>query len=242
MPVTDLLERNHKLYGDEIALVELNPMIKDARKKTWKEYDLVQQTSATPYRREITWSVFDEKANRVANMLLSRGVKKGEKVAILMFNSLEWLPIYFGILKTGAIAVPINFRFTADEIRYCADLADVQVLFFGPEFIGRIESIEEEMNRGRLLIYVGDGCPTFAESYRELVADCSSIAPLIRLDEEDDAAIYFSSGTTGFPKAILHNHESLMQAALMEQKHHLTGRDDVFLCIPPLYHLSLIHI
>ena len=195
MPVTDLLERNHKLYGDEIALVELNPMIKDARKKTWKEYDLVQQTSATPYRREITWSVFDEKANRVANMLLSRGVKKGEKVAILMFNSLEWLPIYFGILKTGAIAVPINFRFTADEIRYCADLADVQVLFFGPEFIGRIESIEEEMNRGRLLIYVGDGCPTFAESYRELVADCSSIAPLIRLDEEDDAAIYFSSGT-----------------------------------------------
>ncbi|MDO4485832.1 MAG: class I adenylate-forming enzyme family protein [Bacillota bacterium] len=236
MPVTDLLERNHKLYGDEIALVELNPMIKDARKKTWKEYDLVQQTSATPYRREITWSVFDEKANRVANMLISRGVKKGEKVAILMFNSLEWLPIYFGILKTGAIAVPINFRFTADEIKYCADLADVQVLFFGPEFIGRIESIEEEMNRGRLLIYVGDGCPTFAESYRELVADCSSIAPLIRLDEEDDAAIYFSSGTTGFPKAILHNHESLMQAALMEQKHHLTGRDDVFLCIPPLYH------
>ena len=236
MPVTDLLERNHKLYGDEIALVELNPMIKDARKKTWKEYDLVQQTSATPYRREITWSVFDEKANRVANMLLSRGVKKGEKVAILMFNSLEWLPIYFGILKTGAIAVPINFRFTADEIKYCADLADVQVLFFGPEFIGRIESIEEEMNKGRLLIYVGDGCPTFAESYRELVADCSSIAPLIRLDEEDDAAIYFSSGTTGFPKAILHNHESLMQAALMEQKHHLTGRDDVFLCIPPLYH------
>ena len=86
------------------------------------------------------------------------------------------------------------------------------------------------------MIYVGDGCPTFAESYRELVADCSSQPPLIRLEEEDDAAIYFSSGTTGFPKAILHNHESLMQAAQMEQKHHLTDRNDVFLCIPPLYH------
>lgn len=236
MPVTDLLERNHKLYGEEIALVELNPTIKDARKKTWKEYDLVQQTSSTPYRREITWNVFDEKANRVANMLLSRGIKKGDRVAILMFNCLEWLPIYFGILKTGAIAVPFNFRFTAEEIQYCADLAEVHVLFFGPEFIGRIESIEEEIGKGRLLIYVGDGCPTFAEGYRELVADCSSTAPLIRLEEDDDAAIYFSSGTTGFPKAILHNHESLMQAAQMEQKHHLTGRDDVFLCIPPLYH------
>ena len=94
----------------------------------------------------------------------------------------------------------------------------------------------DELQKGRLLIYVGDGCPTFAESYRELVADCSSQAPLVRLEEEDDAAIYFSSGTTGFPKAILHNHESLSQAAQMEQKHHLTSRDDVFLCIPPLYH------
>ena len=100
------------------------------------------------------------------------------------------------------------------------------MLIFGPEFIGRIESIEEKLSRGRLLIYVGDGCPTFAESYRELVADCSSQPPMVRLEDEDDAAIYFSSGTTGFPKAILHNHESLMQAAQMEQKHHLTGRDD----------------
>ncbi len=236
MPVTDLLERNHKLYGDEVALVELNPSMKDNRKTIWKEFDLVQQTSSTPYRREITWAIFDEKANRVANMLLSRGVQKGDRVAILMFNCLEWLPIYFGILKTGAIAVPFNFRFAADEIQYCADLAEVQVLFFGPEFIGRIEAIEEKLSQGRLLIYVGDGCPTFAESYRELVADCSSQAPLVRLEAEDDAAIYFSSGTTGFPKAILHNHESLMQAAEMEQKHHLTDRNDVFLCIPPLYH------
>ncbi len=236
MPVTDLLERNHKLYGDEVALVELNPSMTDNRKTIWKEFDLVQQTSSTPYRREITWAIFDEKANRVANMLLSRGVQKGDRVAILMFNCLEWLPIYFGILKTGAIAVPFNFRFAADEIQYCADLAEVQVLFFGPEFIGRLESIEEKLSQGRLLIYVGDGCPTFAESYRELVADCSSQAPLVRLEAEDDAAIYFSSGTTGFPKAILHNHESLMQAAEMEQKHHLTNRDDVFLCIPPLYH------
>ena len=68
------------------------------------------------------------------------------------------------------------------------------------------------------------------------MADCSSQPPLVRLDDDDDAAIYFSSGTTGFPKAILHNHESLMQAAQMEQKHHETSRDDVFLCIPPLYH------
>ena len=106
MPVIDFLERNVKLYGNETALVELNPEIKETRRMTWKEYDLIQPTTDDPYRREITWNVFNEKANRFANMLLSRGVKKGDKVAILMYNCLEWLPIYFGILKAGAIAVP----------------------------------------------------------------------------------------------------------------------------------------
>ena len=236
MPVTDLLERNHKLYGNEVALVELNPLMQETKKVSWKEYDLVQATNPRPYRRELTWEVFDEKANRVANMLIERGVKKGDRVAILMFNCLEWLPIYFGILKSGAIAVPFNFRFDAEEIKYCANLAEIHILFFGPEFIGRIEQIVDTFDKGRLLFYVGDGCPTFAESYRDLVADCSSQPPLVRIEEEDDAAIYFSSGTTGFPKAILHNHESLSQAAEMEMRHHATGRDDVFLCIPPLYH------
>ena len=236
MPVIDFLERNVKLYGNETALVELNPEIKETRRMTWKEYDHIQPTTDEPYRREITWNVFNEKANRFANMLLSRGVKKGDKVAILMYNCLEWLPIYFGILKTGALAVPFNFRYSAEEIEYCADLAEVQVLVFGPEFIGRIESVAEKLSKGRLLIYVGDNCPTFAESYRELSADCSSAPPQVLITDDDDGAIYFSSGTTGFPKAILHKHRSLTQAAEMEQKHHDIQHDDTFLCIPPLYH------
>ncbi len=236
MVVTELLERNAKLYGNEVALVELNPEQKDTRRTTWKESELIEPSRFQPYRREITWAVFDEKANRFANMLISRGIKKGDKVAILMYNCLEWLPIYFGILKTGAIAVPFNFRYDADEILYCAELAEVDVLLFGLEFIGRIEQHAERLGRGRLLIYVGDNCPNFAESYHELVADCSSIAPGVYLTTRDFGAIYFSSGTTGFPKAILHRHQSLIQAAEMEARHHEIGRDDIFLCIPPLYH------
>ncbi len=236
MPVMEYLERNAKLYGNEVALIELNPEEPDSRRKTWKEAELIEPNRFEPYRREITWSIFNEKANRFANMLIERGIKKGDKVAIIMYNCLEWLPIYFGILKTGAIAVPFNFRYDADEILYCAELAEVDVIVFGPAFIGRIEQHAERLSKGRLLIYVGDGCPLFAESYRELVADCSSASPEIEITDEDYGAIYFSSGTTGFPKAILHKHQSLTQAAQMEQKHHKTGRDDTFLCIPPLYH------
>ena len=236
MPITDLLERNSKLYGDEIALVEINPEVQEEQRVTWKEYALIQPTSTAPYRREITWSVFDEKANRVANMLLSRGIRKGQKVAILLMNCLEWLPIYFGILKAGAIAVPLNFRYTSDEIDYCLKLADVDVLFFGPEFIGRMETIAPKLSKQMLLLFVGETCPSFAEDYHRATANCSSVAPKILIDDEDEAAIYYSSGTTGFPKAILLKHRALLQSARMEAIHHDTTHDDVFLCIPPLYH------
>ena len=236
MPITDLLERNSKLYGDEIALVEINPEVQETQRVTWKEYALIQPTSTAPYRREITWSVFDEKANRVANLLLGRGIQKGQKVAILLMNCLEWLPIYFGILKTGAVAVPLNFRYTAQEIEYCVKLADVDVLFFGPEFIGRVEDIAGSIGRERLLFFVGDSCPTFAEDYHRAAANCSSVAPKVLIEDEDEGAIYYSSGTTGFPKAILLRHQALLQAARMEAIHHQTTHEDVFLCIPPLYH------
>ena len=236
MPITDILERNASLYGSDISLVEVNPDITETRRVTWKEYELIEPNPVSHYRREISWSVFNEKANRFANLLLSRGIKKGDKVAILLMNCLEWLPIYFGILKTGALAVPLNFRYAPDEIKYCLDLAEVDVLVFGPEFIGRVEGIADEISKNRLLFYVGENCPTFAEHYDSLTANCSSTSPDIKLTDEDDAAIYFSSGTTGFPKAILHNHESLMHSCKTEQNHHGQTKDDVFLCIPPLYH------
>lgn len=236
MPITELLAQNCKLYGNDICLVEINPEVKEVRRVTWKEYELMEPNPTTHYRREITWNVFDEKANRFANMLLERGVVKGDKVAILLMNCLEWLPIYFGILKTGALAVPLNFRYTPEEIEYCVKLAEVDVLVFGPEFIGRVEEIADNISKNRLLFYVGDGCPSFAEDYKSLTANSSSQSPNVPITDLDDAAIYFSSGTTGFPKAILHNHESLLHAARVEQNHHGQTRDDIFLCIPPLYH------
>jgi len=236
MPITKLLERNAELYGTEVALVEVNPEITERKRVTWKEYELIESDSVSYYRREITWKVFDEKANRFANMLLSRGVKKGDKVGILLMNCLEWLPIYFGILKTGALAVPLNFRYASDEIKYCLDLAEVDILMFGPEFIGRIEEIADDISRNRLLFYVGEGCPSFAEHYDSQAANFPSTAPDIEITDDDNAAIYFSSGTTGFPKAILHDHTSLMHSAKVEQAHHHQQKNDVFLCIPPLYH------
>ena len=234
--ITEILERNAAEFGSDVALVEINPQELEKRSVTWREYSLTEPSPDDAFRSEITWAAFDEQANRFANFLLSRGFKKGDKVAILLMNCLEWLPIYFGILKSGCMAVPLNFRYTADEIKYCLDLADADALVFGPEFIGRVEDIADQMPRVKARLYVGDDCPTFAESYRGLVGYCSAKAPAIPMGPEDEAAIYFSSGTTGFPKAIVLQHKCLLHSCKVEQAHHGQTKDDTFLCIPPLYH------
>ncbi|MBQ8321410.1 MAG: acyl--CoA ligase [Clostridia bacterium] len=239
MPITDFLERNAKIYPNDVALVEINPEKQPDKNVTWREYNLIETAAESDkYRREITWRDFDIRANRFANLLFTRGIKRGDKVAILLMNCLEWLPIYFGILKTGAIVVPMNYRYSSEEIKYCLDLADVRMLVFGPEFIERINAVKDGIPAVDNLFFVGKGSetPNYADNYAEMTYYCSSQVPPVELSDEDDGAIYFSSGTTGFPKAILHRHAALVSSCYAEQNHHSQTKDDVFLCIPPLYH------
>ena len=239
MPITDFLERNAKIYPNDVALVEVNPDKQPSKDITWREYSLIETSQdSEKYRREITWKQFDVEANKFANLLFTRGVKRGDKIAILLMNCLEWLPVYFGILKAGAIVVPMNYRYSSDEIKYCLDLADVRMLVFGPEFIERINAIKDEIGAVDNLFFVGKkgDTPEYADNYKEMTYYCSSQVPPVELSDEDDGAIYFSSGTTGFPKAILHRHKALVSSCYTEQNHHSQTKDDVFLCIPPLYH------
>jgi acyl-CoA synthetase (AMP-forming)/AMP-acid ligase II len=236
MIITDLLKRNAEKYGSEICLTEINLDLQDKHNVIWREFELIENSPAGEYHRQMTWRVFDEKANRMANLLIKRGIGKGDKVAILLMNCLEWLPVYFGILRSGAVVVPLNFRYSADEIKYCLDLSDSIALIFGPEFIGRVEAIYDQIPNVKTIIFAGENRPSFSENYDRLTANCSSEAPIVTISDDDDAAIYFSSGTTGFPKAILHSQSSLMSACLTEQNHHRQTREDNFLCIPPLYH------
>ncbi len=192
MTIIDVLSQNAKKYGNETALIEINPQFDPAGRMTWRDYALMQPEPGMPFRREITWKTFGDKANRFANLLLARGCKKGDKVAVLLMNSIEWLPIYFGILRAGAIAVPLNYRYAADEIKYCLEKADCSVLVFGPEFIGRIEQICDCLPDISHMFYVGEDCPTFADNYEDMICYCSAADPQAEIGEDDNAAIYFS--------------------------------------------------
>ncbi len=213
--IGEMLARNARMYPNEVALVERIP--------------------AENIRKEVTWKQFDDASNRFANLLLEKGVKKGDRVVHLMMNSINWLIAYFGILRTGAWAVPLNFRFTARDIKYCIDVAEPKVVLFGEEFTGRIEEIKQEVSVKHYL-FSGKEPPPFAESVEEAMAAASARSPGIELRYEDPCALYFTSGTTGRPKPILLAHKNLVCAAITEKVHHGQEREDNFILIPPLYH------
>jgi acyl-CoA synthetase (AMP-forming)/AMP-acid ligase II len=217
--ITEILARNARMYGDEIALVERNP--------------------AQNSRKEITWKQFDAEANRVANALLARGIKKGDKVIHLMMNCIEWLPAYFGVLRTGAWVVPLNFRFSADDIKHCSEIAEAKAFIFGEEFINRVNPIKEFLDQTVAdYIFVGpeDLRPAYAEQYTTILATASTDATRVECGLTESAALYFTSGTTGTPKAVLLTHRNLEHACYVENRHHNQTHADNFLCIPPLYH------
>lgn len=219
MLITEILARNGRLYPEETALIERDP--------------------ANHRRHTITWRAFDEQANRLARALRDKGVAKGDRVVHLMTNCLEWLPAYFGILRSGALAVPLNFRFMAKTIQRCVDTAKAEILIFGPEFIERIEQIKTELDRTvHAYIFVGteDQRPAYAVGYEELINGYDPVDPQIALEITDDAGLYFTSGTTGTPKATLLTHRNLESACIIENHHHRQTHEDNFLCIPPLYH------
>ena len=237
MIITEFLERNARFHPSDVALVEINPTEERDNASTWRESSLIELAMPdAPYRRDMTWRTFDRMSNRFANFLLSRNVKPGTKVGLLLMNCLEFLPLYFGILKSGCTVVPLNYRYTSEEIRYCLDLADVEILVFGPEFVERMDAVKDSIPKVHTLLFLGKNGPDYTQDCLRLTNFCSSTQPPVEMTEDDIAAIYFSSGTTGFPKAILHRHKALTESCITEQKHHGQTKEDVFLCIPPLYH------
>jgi acyl-CoA synthetase (AMP-forming)/AMP-acid ligase II len=214
--IGEILARNARLYPAECALIERTP----AEKK----------------RKEITWRQFHDAANCCAHALINQGIRKGDKVVLLMMNSIDWLIAYFGIIRTGAWAVPLNFRFTAKEIHYCVEVAEPRAIIFGEEFVERINAIKDSMPTIGDYIFVGKDAPAYSEPLEKVLAAASADPPAIEITYDDPCGLYFTSGTTGSPKPILLTHKNMISACITENAHHHQTRRDTFILIPPLYH------
>ncbi len=211
-----MLARNSRMYPDDTALIELKP--------------------SQGARREITWKQFNERANRVANALIERGIGKDDKVIHWMMNSISWLEAYFGIIRTGAWAVPLNFRFTSQDFKYCADIAEAKAIILGQEFIERVEAVRPQLTTIRDYILAGQSTPEGMEGLEQLIDKSSPRPAEVNLSAKDGCGLYFTSGTTGAPKPILLTHKNMECTAITESCHHHQTHEDNFILIPPLYH------
>ena len=182
MNVSEMLERNGRMFPQEIALIERDP-----------DKNL---------RRHITWGQFDGRVDRIANGLMKRGVGKGDRVMQWMMNSINWLEAYLGILRAGALAVPLNHRFTIPDVKYCLDVVEPKAIIFDEQFTDRIEAVVKPFNsvKSGNCIVVGEEVPAAMERFEDLIAQSSSRPVEMEINDEDPCAVYFTSGTTGPPK------------------------------------------
>jgi len=212
--IVDMLERNARRYPDEIALIELRP--------------------SKDYRQTITWKEFNDNANRIANYLLAKGIRKDDKVIHWMRNSIPWLVCYFGIIKTGAWAVPLNFRFNAVDFKFCSDTAEAKAMIFEDEFTKIVTEVNPPTIKD--YIFVGPNLPPGMVHYDQVLKTSSDQPINIKLTPQDECGLYFTSGTTGTPKPVLLTHKNMSFAAKVEQSHHHQTRRDNFVILPPFYH------
>ena len=216
MNISEMLARNARMYPEEIALVE--------------------RISTEGTRRVITWRQFDEKSNRVANALIEKGIKKGDKVLHLMFNSIEWLVVYFGIIRTGAWVVPLNYRYFSKDIKYCADVSEAKMLIFGEKFADRVEAVRPDLPLVKDYIIVGKKKLEDTENLDDMLTSASPKDPKVYTTDEDVCGLYFTSGTTGTPKPILLTHKNMECAAITNCVNDSKQHDDNFVFLAPLYH------
>ncbi len=215
MTIVDMLDRNASMFADEIALVE---------------------RSGAEERKEITWKELYERSIRVTHALQTRGIKKGDKVLHLMRNSINWLETYFGVVRTGAWIAPLNYRFDAKDIRYCARISEAKIMIMDSEFIDRVKGIKEDLPTIKDYIVSGGSVPDGWEALEEVIVESTLDYTPVELHSGDEYGLYFTSGTTGAPKPILLSHSNMEIAAITEHAHHFQSKGDNFICIPPLYH------
>ncbi len=222
MNILDILEKQAGMYPDDPAIVEIKPV--------------------TDTRQVINWFQLYDRTNRLASSLIRMGVRKGDKIFLLGKNSLSWLEIYFAILKTGAWATPLNFRFTDDDIRFCARTAEPVSFFFDEEYKERVIKLQKDLPSVKSYFLSGDEGADKIASKEDLIKNEHSSIVNVALGDEDECALYFTSGTTGTPKPVLIQQKNIMCSAISEATNHELKHSDRFLMMPPMYHVAIGHM
>ena len=194
-------------------------------------------------RRALSYAEWDQRASRLANALLALGLVKGDRVALLAFNTIEWLEIYVALARAGLVAVPINFRLVGPEIAYIVQHSEARAFIVQEDLRATVEGIRAELPiaAARFIHFGADTTPTNWQGYESLIAAARADTPPIDVRPEDLFALMYTSGTTGRPKGAMRSHEGNALLALATALEFGLTRDDNALLVMPLCHANSLY-
>ena len=191
----------------------------------------------------LTYKALDERTNRLAGAMLNTGLKKGDRIAILLYNGSHFVEAYFAAVKVGLIVTPVNFRFTGREIAYILNDAQPLLLIYGPEFEKTLGTVRDELVSVRHFVSPQNTGTALAVDYEDFLArgQADIFAAASRVGEDDPCQLMYTSGTTGKPKGATLNHRNVLWNLFntIWAREDKTGERAII--VGPLYHTAALN-
>jgi acyl-CoA synthetase (AMP-forming)/AMP-acid ligase II len=208
--------------------------------------DLLRRAAATRPNKiavifeetQLTFQELNDKVNRIAHALIDIGVKRGDRVGLLLMNCHDFEIVYFAVCKVGAILVPINFWYKNPEIEYVANKSGISVLILGSNFIETIEAVKERLETVKKCIVVGEEKAEGMLRYSDLLSSHSAAEPMVSIDEQDPHLILYTSGTTGVPKGAVISHRSYFLHTGVSVLHAQVTDNSIYMNVYPMFHMG----
>ena len=194
--------------------------------------------------QSFTYEEINRLSDRCANAFQKLGIGKADKVSIMLANCPEFLHIWFGLAKIGAVEVPINTSYKGEFLRHIIDQSDSRVLVIAGEFLDRLKLIEGDLNKLEKVVVLGGltkgetSAPRFPVMPFEEFFDCAEDFAPIKVNPSDPLSIIYTSGTTGLSKGALGPHKFWVIVAEKMLELRQGGKDDIFFTFLPLYHFN----
>jgi fatty-acyl-CoA synthase len=201
------------------------------------------RTGARDLERAMTFREWDRRSRRLANALLGLGLSKGDRVAVLAYNRVEWAEIYAATAKAGLVCVPVNFRLAAPEIRFAVEDAGASALIVEDELLGVVEAVRADLPvpAGNLVHLGRDPCPAGYRAYEDLLAAGADREPGVPVSPADPWTLMYTSGTTGRPKGVVRSHKAAVLLSLVTEIELALHREDGALLVMPMCHANSLN-